>query len=461
MKLFNTLTRKIEEIKPIQPGLVKIYTCGPTVYDHTHLGHMRTYTNTDFIRRALEYLGYEVKQVMNITDVGHLFGDGDQGEDKIEVKAKKEKTNAWEIAKKYEKEFFITMDKLNVKRPTVACRATDHIQEMINLIKRIENNGYAYKTSDGIYFDTSKIESYTKLSGMPIEGLQEGARIESNPEKRNPTDFSLWRFSPKDKQRQMEWNSPWRKGFPGWHIECSAMGMKYLGENFDIHTGGEDHIPIHHTNERAQNIAATGHEVVNTWVHNIFLMIEGQKMSKSLNNFYWIKDITDKGYNLLTVRYLFLTTHYRSQFNFTWRGLKSAQRAFNNLKRLIIKWKQDEDEFVENESMEEYKKEYRKVISNDADAPQALALTWRVVKSDLSPKQKLQLILDFDKVLGLEFSRIEVEKIPSEITVLAKKRQQLRLTNEWGEADRIRKQIERKGWEIKDTQDNFELKRKT
>lgn len=460
MKLFNTLTRKIEEIEPIQPGLIKMYTCGPTVYDHTHLGHMRTYTNTDFIRRAFEYLGYDVKQVMNITDVGHLFGDGDQGEDKVESQAKKEKVTAWEIAQRYEKEFFSTMDELNVERPSVICRATEHIQEMINLVKRIEDNGYAYKTSDGIYFDTSKIKDYTKLSRMPIKDLKEGARIESNPEKRNPTDFSLWRFSPKNKQRQMEWNSPWGKGFPGWHIECSAMGMKYLGENFDIHTGGEDHIPVHHTNERAQNIAATGHRVVNTWVHNTFLMIEGQKMSKSLNNFYWSKDIIDKGYNLLTLRYLFLTAHYRSQFNFTWRGLKSAQKAFNNLKQLIIKWKQDSGEFIENKRVEKYKKEYKRVISNDADAPQALALTWKVAKSDLLPKQKLELILDFDRVLGLKLPRIEIEKIPSEIMALAKKRQQLRLIDEWKESDRIRKQIERKGWKIKDTRDGFELERK-
>ena len=335
IKLYNTLTRKIEGFRPIKPGFVGMYACGPTVYDHTHVGHMRTYVNTDLLRRMLEDNGFEVKQVENITDVGHLLGDRDLGEDKLEIGAEREGKSAWQIAKIYEKEFFTTMEALNVKKPTIVCRATEHIKEMIDLIKLMEKKDFTYKTSDGIYFDTSKIKDYSKLSGMPLEKLKEGARVEPNPEKKNPTDFALWKFSPQTgPKRQMEWDSPWGVGFPGWHIECSAMGMKYLGEQFDIHTGGEDHIPIHHTNERAQNLAVTGHEVVKFWFHNAFLLVDGGKMSKSKKNFYWLKDIEERKFEPLSLRYLFLTTHYRSKMNFTWESLKAAQVAYKKLVEL-------------------------------------------------------------------------------------------------------------------------------
>jgi len=332
MRIYNSLTRKKEVFKPQDPNRVTMYTCGMTVNDHTHIGHMRTYVNTDALRRVLEFNGFEVEQVENVTDVGHLLGDRDMGEDRIEAAAKKTKKSAWDIARMYEKEFFETMEALNVKMPAVVCRATEHIKEMIDLVRRIEKNGFTYKTSDGIYFDTSKMKDYNKLSGMPLEKLREGARVEVNPEKKNPTDFALWKFSPNDARRQMEWESPWaKKSFPGWHIECSAMGMKYLGEQIDIHTGGVDHIPIHHTNERAQNIAATGSPVVGLWLHNAFLMVEGQKMSKSLGNLFWMKDIEDQGFHPLALRYLFLTAHYRSEMNFTWNALDASQRALDRL----------------------------------------------------------------------------------------------------------------------------------
>jgi len=275
MKVYNSLTRKVEQLKPLKPPKVGMYSCGPTVYDHTHIGHMRSYVNTDVLKAALEYNGFRVKQVMNVTDVGHLYGDQDMGEDKVEEAARKAKKSAWEIAKKYEEEFWQVMKVLNVKKPDIIARATDHIDQMIDLVKKIEKNGFTYKTSDGIYFDTSKLKDYANLAHVSLKKLKEGARVEKNPEKKNPTDFSLWKFSPKDKKRQMEWDSPWGVGFPGWHIECSAMSTKYLGEVFDIHTGGEDHINIHHTNEIAQSQGAYGKIPAKLW------------LSAKLSHFSW------------------------------------------------------------------------------------------------------------------------------------------------------------------------------
>lgn len=461
MKIYNTLTKKIERFETIKPEFVGMYTCGPTVYDHTHLGHMRTYVNTDLLRRVFEYGGYQVKQVMNITDVGHLFGDRDMGEDKLEAAAKKERKSAWEIAKMYEKEFFDTLDALNVKRPSVVCHATEHIAEMIGLIQRIENSGFAYRTSDGIYFETSKIKDYNRLSGMPIDKLKEGARVEPNPEKKNPIDFALWKFSPKDVQRQMEWDSPWGVGFPGWHIECSAMGMKYLGERFDVHTGGEDHIPIHHTNERAQNIAATSHPVVRFWFHNAFLLVEGQKMSKSLGNFYWLKDIKRCGFDPLALRYLFLTAHYRSKMNFTWEGLRSAQRAYKKLVELVRMWQQEEQSEVLSESgksVDNFREMFQEKINNDLNAPEALAVVWQVVKSNIPDLDKLNLILKSDQVLGLNLSEVGERPIPFEVRNLVEERGKLRKQKKWQEADGIRKRVEGLGWKIEDAEESAKLR---
>jgi len=453
IKLYNTLTRKIEEFKPIKKGEVRIYSCGMTVYDHTHIGHMRTYVNTDVLRRVLEYNGFKVKQVENVTDVGHLFGDRDMGEDKLEATARKTKKSAWDIAKMYEKEFFETMDTLNVKKPTIVCRATEHIKEMIKLVKEIERNGFAYRTSDGIYFDTSKIKDYNKLSGMPLEKLQEGARVEVNPERRNPTDFVLWKFTPKGVKRQMEWESPWaKKSFPGWHIECSAMGMKYLGERIDIHTGGEDHIPIHHTNERAQNMAATGHPVVNLWFHNAFLVVEGKKMSKSLKNFFWMKDIKDRDFDPLALRYLFLTAHYRSSMNFTWKSLEGAQRALNKLRQQVAGWGEAKI------GCAEFEKKFLKAINNDLDMPRALAITWDLVKSKYLESAKKVSLLKFDKVLGLGLATFRPVKPPNKVKQLMEKREKLRKEKKWREADKVRKQIKKLGWQIEDTAKGPKLK---
>jgi len=466
LKLYNTLSRKKEVFRPVKPGFVGMYTCGITAYDHTHIGHMRTYVNTDLLRRVLEYNGFKVKHVENVTDVGHLFGDRDVGEDKIEATAKKAKKSAWEIARMYEKEFFETMDLLNVKRPTIVCRATEHIKEMIELVKRIEKNGFTYRTSDGIYFDTSKIKDYNKLSGMPLDKLKEGARVEVNPEKRNPTDFALWKFTPKGVKRQMEWESPWAKrGFPGWHIECSAMSMKYLGTQIDIHTGGEDHIPIHHTNERAQNIAAVGRPVVRFWIHNAFLQVEGQKMSKSLGNFFWMKDIKERGFNPLSLRYLFLTAHYRSRLNFTWQALKSAQNSLENLYEKIRELKsnittsQRTPKSNYSQLAKNYQKRFLEFINDDLNIPKALALMWKLVKDKkISPKEKYQLLIDFDRVFGLNLKKVKKIKIPKKVKDLVKLREKYRKAKDFKKADKIRKEIEKLGFKIEDTKEGPKIK---
>jgi len=467
LELYNTLTRKKETFKPQDPRRVAMYTCGPTVYDHTHIGHMRTYVNTDILRRVLEFNGFEVTQVENITDVGHLTGDRDMGEDKIEKAAKKEKKSAWDIARMYEKEFFDTMDALNVEGPEVTCRATEHIKEMIALIKRIEKNGFTYETSDGIYFDTSKVEDYNKLSGMPLDKLKEGARVEKNPEKRNPTDFALWKFSPKKgPRRQMEWESPWGVGFPGWHIECSAMGMKYLGDRIDIHTGGIDHVPIHHTNERAQNIAAVGRSVVGLWFHSAHLMVEGQKMSKSLGNFFWMKDIEERGYNPLALRYLFLTAHYRSPMNFTWTALDAAQRALDRLYSHVSTW----DPVAKPRGLSEetprtsrqYMEAFTRAVNDDLDLPKALTFVWKLIKDEDHPTAaKYQTLRNMDRVLGLAIDQVEHLEVSEEVKKLVAERERLREKNSWREADKIRDRLEQMGYRIEDSEGGTIVRKKS
>jgi len=466
-RIYNTLSRKIEEFKPINPPYVGMYTCGITAYDHTHIGHMRTYVNTDLLRRTLEYNGFLVKQVENVTDVGHLSSDADTGEDKLQKKAKKERKTAWEIAKIYAKEFFEVMDKLNVLKPHIIAYATDHIKEMIELIKKLEEKGFTYKISgDGIYFDTAKLADYGKLAGMPRDKILAGARVKMVSGKRNPTDFALWKFSPKNQKRDMEWNSPWGVGFPGWHIECSAMAMKYLGETFDIHTGGIDHIPIHHTNEIAQAEAATGKPFVKYWFHNEFMMVEGRKMSKSLGNFFWIKDVEDKGFEPLALRYLFLTSHYRLKMNFTWEGLKAAQTAYWKLEEMVRGWRKGREVIseVDLEKIENFRRKFQEKINNDLNIPEALAVVWEMAKSNIPDPDKLDLILDFDKVLGLDLEKAlkdqERESIPQEIMEIVEKREDLRKQKKWDEADRIRKEIENLGFIIEDTPSGPVIKRK-
>jgi len=461
LKLFNTLTRKKQVFKPLKSGKVGIYSCGPTVYDHTHLGHMRAYTFVSTLRRVLEYNNYQVKQVMNITDVGHLTDDADAGEDKVEKAARKKKISAWEIVEQYSQEFFEVMSKLNIKRPTIVCKATKHIAQMIEMIKKIEANGFAYRTSDGIYFDTSKLPDYGKLAHMPLDKLIEGARVEPNPEKKNPTDFALWKFSPQEgPKRQMEWDSPWGVGFPGWHIECSAMSTYYLGPLFDIHTGGVDHITVHHPNEMAQTEAAYGTDQARFWLHNEFVLVDGRKMSKSLGNFLIAKDLEERGFDLLAARYLFLMTHYRKPLNFTWDSLKSASRAFTRLKRLILELNHQVKRKAKKLSSEAlgFKKEFLAAVNDDLNTAEGLAILWRVLESDLAPEEKLALAVDFDLVLGLRLAQADQEfEIPEKVKRLIAEREELRARKKWTEADQLRKKIEAAGFEIQDTKEGTKI----
>lgn len=458
--LFNTLTRRTEEFAPLRPGEVGMYSCGPTVYYSAHLGHARAYVTTDSLRRMLEYNGLVVKQVMNITDVGHLTGDRNMGEDKLEVGARRENKTAWEIARFYEDEFWGMFEELNIEKPTVVCRATEHIELMIEMVKELEAKGLTYRTSDGIYFDTSKYPDYNGLSKMPLEELTEGARVEVNEERKNPTDFVLWKFTAPGVERQMEWPSPWaEKSFPGWHIECSAMSQHYLGKEFDLHTGGVDHIAVHHTNERTQNWGITGGEVVKHWLHNEFLLVEGQKMSKSLGNFYTLAQIKEKGFEPLALRYLFLMSHYRKQMNFTWKGLAAAQEGLKSLRAEILRLKAEGGE--PGRVSEEWRESFLAVINDDLAMPAAVALVGEVMKSDLPAAERLATVFDFDRVLGLRLAEVEEPAITEEIKKLAEDRQKKREQRDWVAADELRGKIEEKGWEIEDQGEGFRLMKKS
>jgi cysteinyl-tRNA synthetase len=454
LKLYNTLTRKLEEFKPLHPPKVTMYTCGPTVYDFAHIGHARTYVFADLLRRVLLYNGYKMEQVMNITDVGHLTEADtlDEGQDKIEMAAERQKKTVWNIARFYTDDFFKMVDELNILRPSIVCKATDHIKEQIELVKRIEKEGFAYVIDRGVCFDTSKFPGYADFARLDLKGLRKGSRIEFDSQKKNPTDFWLWRFSDPKEKRQMEWESPWGKGYPGWHIECSAMGMKYLGERFDIHTGGIDHIPVHHTNEIAQNWVATGHKVVNYWLHGEHLTIEGEKMAKSLKNFYRVVDLKNRGFEPLALRYLFLTAHYRARLNFTWESLEAAQKALKHL-RAEVRSLQGKGQSLKD-SPADYRQRFLAAINNDLDTPRALAVVWEMVKNqNLKSKYKKKLILDFDQVLGLGLAEVRSLKISRKVKELLVKRDKLRKQGKWAEADKIRTQVKKLGFEIEDTEE--------
>jgi cysteinyl-tRNA synthetase len=467
LKLYNTLSRKIEEFKPINPPKVGMYICGPTVYDYAHIGHARTYTNSDVLVRALRWLDYEVKVVMNITDMGHLTSDADTGEDKLEKQARKEKRTAREVAEFYSQDFWQMAEQLNIIRPDVVCKATEHIKDMIELVKKLEKKGFSYRTAVGIYFDTAKLKDYGKLARLDAAGLQEGARVAKRAGKRRATDFALWKFSPKDVKRQMEWDSPWGIGFPGWHIECSAMSMKYLGESFDIHTGGVDHIPVHHSNEIAQSEAASGKRFVKYWFHSGFLMVEGEKMSKSLANFYRMEDVIKKGYQPLALRYLFLTSHYRTTMNFTWKALAAAAEAYSKLRSLAAAWQGKKGRTMLSEEklaqVQRYMFRFREAVENDLAMPEALAVMWEMVKSNIPEQDKWELMVDWDQVLGLGLAEAKAVKIeiPADVQELAKKREAFRKEKRWEEADEIRKEIEEKGWLVQDVPTGTKIKKKS
>ena len=453
MFLYNTATHHKDEFLPQNPKQVTMYCCGPTVYNYAHIGNLRTYIFEDLLARTIR-LHYPLKHVMNVTDVGHLVSDQDDGEDKMEVGAAREGKSAWDIAKFYEEKFWADFDALNCTRPTVISRATQHIKEMIALVKTLEEKGYTYRTSDGIYYDTSKFDRYDALVGHArISGLQGGARVEMSDEKRNPTDFALWKFSPKDKKRQMEWDSPWGVGFPGWHIECSAMAMKYLGYTLDIHCGGIDHVTIHHTNEIAQSEAATGQKYVNYWVHGEFLILRSGKMSKSGGTFVTLATLKEKGYDPLAYRYLCLTAHYRTQLEFTFESLDAAAKSLENLRALsrgVLAQAQGKEA-----DCQAWKDKFAAAMEDDLNAPKALAVVWEGVRSaDMNAEQKLSFLRFADSILALDLFKEKKEEplaLPQEVQTLLEERARARAAKDYKKSDELRDAIAKLGYVVKDT----------
>jgi len=458
--LTNTMSRRKEVFKPLREGEVGIYTCGLTVYNFAHIGNLRAYVFADTLKRMFLFNGYKVNHVMNITDVGHLTGDEDEGEDKMEAGARREGKTVWEIVDFYTEAFFDDLKRLRIIFPTVTCRATRHIDDMIDMIRKIESNGYTYVAGGNVYFDTSKLPDYGKLARLKLDEDNTRSRVESDPYKRNPFDFVLWFTRYKYDSHAMQWDSPWGRGFPGWHIECSAMSSKYLGERFDIHTGGIDHIPIHHTNEIAQSEAAFGHEWVNYWLHSEFLVIgEGEKMSKSLGNFITLQTLIDKGYDPAEYRYYLLGAHYKKQLAFTLEALDGAKSAMKRLTTKIGELKGSEAPVSKLNSV--LLNEFHEAINDDLNTPRALAVLWKVVDSeDLRPGEKLSLINEFDRVLGLGLSEIETEVIPEEVEELANQRDQARRGKDWKKADELRKLISKKGYEVLDERDGYKIRKK-
>jgi len=453
MHLYNTLTRQIEQFTPNDSNNnVSLYACGLTVYDYTHLGHLRKYTLDDVLVRTLRHAGYKVKFVQNITDVGHLVSDADEGEDKLEKGAKKYNKSVWDIAKEFEEYFFKSMDSMGNLRPDISCRATEHIEAQIALVKKLEEKGFTYKIeNDGIYFDTSKLTDYGKLNPQSLGDLKEGERIGVVAGKKNPTDFALWKFERPGENRQMIWSSPWsERGFPGWHIECSAMSMQYLGEQIAIHTGGIDHIPVHHTNEIAQSEAATGKvPFVRYWVHHNHLQVDGEKMSKSLGNFFTIDDVIERGFNPRALRLLFLQGHYRDQMNFTWDSLSAAQKAWERLNRLLQTW--GSEQVGLSATGIRFQRTFFTALEDDLKTAQAVATVWVMAKSDLPDGEKLTLFKQFDEILQLGFGA-ESKVEPSDVVRrLITEREQARNKSDWKLADALREKLAALGHRVVDS----------
>ena len=458
LMLYDNYAREQRLFEPLVAGAAGLYTCGPTVYDYQHIGNFRTFLFEDLLKRVLEWNGYAVRHVMNITDVGHLTSDADTGEDKMEKGARRTGKTAWEIAQIYTDAFIDDMARLNMKMPSVLSRATDHIQDQIEFIVDIEKNGFTYRTSDGIYFNTSLQPDYGFLARLDKAGLEAGKRVELG-EKKSITDFALWKFSPPGEHRQMEWQSPWGTGFPGWHIECSAMAQKYLGDFFDIHCGGEDHIPVHHTNEIAQTEARVGTRLANFWMHAYFLLSNDAKMAKSAGEFLRLQSLIDRGYDPLAYRYLCLTAHYRTQLNFTWDALDAAAKGLDRLRNGVFALSGVSANFAEPDAG--YRGRFTAEINDDLNLPRALALGWEVLRGNLAAGTKKATLLDFDRVFGLGLSlwSPKAESIPESIAALAAARAAARESRQWAEADRLRAEIQAAGWEMEDRADGYALKR--
>ncbi len=456
LKLYNTLTRQKEIFNPLKAGEAGIYTCGPTVYHYAHIGNMRTYIAEDILVRALNHFRYKVKRVMNITDVGHLTSDSDTGEDKMEVGAKREGKSAWDVAKFYTEAFMKDYRSLNCLPADVLCPATEYIKEMIDLNLVLEKKGFAYRISDGIYFDTAKLPDYGKLAGKGhIEGIQEGARVEVNSEKRNPADFALWKFSSPEEHRQMEWDSPWGKGFPGWHLECSAMAMKHLGDTIDIHCGGEDHVAVHHTNEIAQSEGATGKPFADYWMHIRFLVTnDAGKMSKSSGEFLTLPLLAQKGFDPLAYRYFCFSAHYRKQLEFSWESVDSSQKSLEGLRAIVAKLKEEAGGQAagKDERFQEFYRDFDNALADDLNVSQALAVLWGALRSPFGAAERLAFALEADKVLALDLDRAPVqEALAPELAALIKEREAARKAKDFKRSDELRKELSDKGVLIEDT----------
>lgn len=456
---YNTLSKQKEEFIPIDKKEVKLYSCGPTVYYYAHIGNLRAYLFMDNLRRVLKYNGYHLKHVMNITDVGHLVSDADEGEDKMEKAARREQKDPFEIANFYMNAFLKDIDKLNIQRPEIIARATEHIKEMEQYVKQIIQNGYTYQTEDTIYFDTSKLDKYGVLSNQKIEEQKAGARVDFDQNKKNISDFALWIKAPEN--HLMKWDTFFGKCYPGWHLECSAMGYRYLGDHFDIHTGGIDHIPIHHENEIAQSKGFCGKIPANFWMHVDFLTINGGKMSKSLNNLYTLEDLKEKGYDPLVYRLFCFTATYRKKLNFTWEGMDAAATSLERLREGYQKHLEGTKK-VDESVITEYENKFHEAINDDLNMPVAMSIVWEVIKNPNKTKQLADLLLKWDTVLGLKITEKIVEKeetIPSEVRQYLEKREQARKQKDWPKSDELRDKIYKLGYEVKDTKEGQQIQK--
>ena len=491
LNLYNTLSGKKEAFRPIADDAVRFYSCGPTVYLRSHIGNFRTYIFNDLLRRVLKRNGYTLKHVMNITDVGHLVSDEDYGEDKMIKGARAQNKTPWEIAENFTRLFFEDAAALNIETPEIVCKATEHIPQMLEIVNGLVDKGYAYELSDGIYFDISKFDGYGMLSRMNFDEQLSGARIEINKEKRHPADFALWIKAPKE--HIMQWESPWGAGYPGWHIECSAMSMYYLGDRIDIHTGGVDHIPIHHENEIAQSDAYIGRRVVNAWMHGEFLLVDGGKMSKSLNNNYTIADLRDRGYNPLVFRYFCLNAHYRNKLNFTWDGLRAA----------VVSYKRFADGALQHKGAEAtadvagLRLAFDSAINDDLNVPKALGVAWQAIRNPIKSNDIFVLLLDMDEIFGFGLKNIadgaaenadaaggtahatsgtahavsgaangangpgdeSTPQIPPEVLELVRERDAARAAKDWTKSDELRDAVKKMGYTLLDAKQGVKIEK--
>lgn len=463
LKLYNTLTRTKEEFKPLIGKEVRIYSCGPTVYSYAHIGNFRAYLFMDNLRRVLKANGYTLKHVMNITDVGHLESDSDEGEDKMEKAARKENKDPYEIAAYYTAIFFQDMGRLNIEKPEIIAKATEHIEDMLEFVKVLVEKGYAYETSKAIYFDISKLDHYPVLSNRNLEDQIAGARVDVDQEKRNPYDFAVWIKAPKN--HIMKWESPWGLSYPGWHLECSAMGRKYLGDEFDIHTGGVDHIPTHHENEIAQSKGCTGHIPAKRWMHVEFLQVDGGKMSKSLGNTYTLDQLKEKGIEPLAYKLFCNTAHYRTKLNFTFESALSSQKALNRLREGYLLHKEAKEQ-VEPEKINEYRERFMEAVNDDLNMPLAMGIVWEIVRNQIKSEQYANLLLELDQILGLDLKNAKkyIEKqeqieLPQEVLDLIEQRKKARENKDWAESDRIREELKAQGYLVKDTKEGMSIEK--